>query len=97
MADLGVTFQDSSKVTLPTDNCTAGVTVCNQLASDLEAKAAELRDDAKDYRFYPVARSAHRRFVQVLNLQFLNVFHMFWPFGASLIWITVLVGSAKGD
>jgi hypothetical protein len=56
VADLGVMFQGSPKVTLTSNNCTADQAICDQLAADLEAEATELRDDAKDYRFYPVVR-----------------------------------------
>jgi hypothetical protein len=56
VADLGVMFQGSPKVTLINNNCTADQAICDRLAADLEAESAELRDEAKDYKFYPVAR-----------------------------------------
>lgn len=55
-ADLGVMFMGSPKINLTSNNCTAGATICGELARDLEAENAQLRDDAKDFRYYPVAR-----------------------------------------
>lgn len=55
-ADLGVMFMGSAKINLASNNCTATSTVCDQLTNDLQAESAELRDDAKDFRYYPVAR-----------------------------------------
>jgi hypothetical protein len=56
VADLGVMFQGSPETSLRSVNCTAGPTICGQLADDLAAESAKLQDDAKEYRFYPVAR-----------------------------------------
>lgn len=55
-ADLGVMFQGSPEISVRSNNCTALPEICNQLANDLAAESARLREDAKDYRFYPVAR-----------------------------------------
>lgn len=56
VADLGVMFQGSPNVTLTSNNCTADPAICDQLAADLESESAELRDEVKEYKFYPVAR-----------------------------------------
>ena len=55
-ADLGVLFMGSPKIDLASNNCTADGTTCDDLARDLEAENAQLREDAKDFRYYPVAR-----------------------------------------
>lgn len=55
-ADLGVMFQGAPDVDLASRNCTAGAVLCDQLATDLAAESAELRDKAKDFRYYPVVR-----------------------------------------
>ena len=55
-ADLGVMFMGSPKVNLASNNCTATGTICSDLANDLQSERDQLRDDAKDFRYYPVAR-----------------------------------------
>jgi hypothetical protein len=55
-ADLGVMFQGSPNVNLTSSDCTAGTTLCSQLATDLAAENAELREKAKDFQYYPVVR-----------------------------------------
>lgn len=54
-ADLGVLFQGKPKVDLTNRGCNLG-DECATLASDLEAEEDELRDEAKDFRYYPVIR-----------------------------------------
>ncbi|WP_019143099.1 hypothetical protein [Noviherbaspirillum massiliense] len=53
-ADVGVMFQGSPDVNLKASGCDP--TICSQLASDLERESQDLRDKAKDYRYYPVVR-----------------------------------------
>lgn len=54
--DLGVIFQGSARASLKNRNCTLGVGLCAQLAEDIEVEREELRDEVKDYRYYPVIR-----------------------------------------
>lgn len=50
--DLGILFQGSPKVT---STVTCGVTAqCAQLQSDVAAGAAQLEEDLKDFKYYPV-------------------------------------------
>ena len=55
-ADLGVMFQGTPNVNLTSSNCSAGTQRCSQLATDLAAENAELRERAKDFQYYPVVR-----------------------------------------
>ncbi len=56
--DIGVLFQGKPKVNLENRGCdpTLPGDTCTTLASDLEAEEDELRDDVKDFRYYPVIR-----------------------------------------
>jgi hypothetical protein len=53
--DLGVIYTDEPKVTL-TARCGTGVSpiVCAQIQSDVNTEIAEIKEDAKDFEFYPV-------------------------------------------
>jgi hypothetical protein len=53
--DLGVIYTDEPKVTL-TARCGTGVspTVCAQIQNDVNIEIAEIKEDAKDFEFYPV-------------------------------------------
>jgi len=55
-ADLGVSFQGSPKTQLASNNCTAPAPLCQQLASDVAAENAELAEEVKDFKLYPVVR-----------------------------------------
>lgn len=55
-ADLGVSFQGSPKTQLASNNCTAPALICTQLANDVAAENAELADEVKDFKLYPVIR-----------------------------------------
>lgn len=55
-ADLGVMFQGTPDVNLVSSNCSGGAIFCSQLANDLAAENAELREKAKDFQYYPVVR-----------------------------------------
>ncbi|MDR2093702.1 MAG: hypothetical protein LBP58_10410 [Azoarcus sp.] len=54
--DLGVLFQGSPSVSLKSRDCSAGATLCQRLANDVEVERKKLKDDAKDFRYYPVIR-----------------------------------------
>ncbi|MDR2925838.1 MAG: hypothetical protein LBU76_07830 [Azoarcus sp.] len=55
--DLGVIFQGTARASLKNRNCTLSAALCAQLADDIEAERKELRDEVKDYRYYPVIRA----------------------------------------
>lgn len=55
-SDLGVMFQGKPRSSLTSTGCTAAAAICTRLASDLARENAELADDAKDFRAYPVLR-----------------------------------------
>lgn len=55
-SDLGVIYQGKARTSLSNTGCTAGLAVCNQIASDIAAENLRLADKADDYRFYPVIR-----------------------------------------
>ncbi|WP_460839210.1 hypothetical protein [Noviherbaspirillum agri] len=55
-ADMGVMFQGSPDVNLRSRNCTVNTDTCTDLAADLAVESADLRDKAKDFRYYPVIR-----------------------------------------
>ncbi|HEY8609405.1 MAG TPA: hypothetical protein VIM12_20005 [Noviherbaspirillum sp.] len=55
-ADLGVLFQGRPDTSVTSTGCTAPAPLCAELASDLAAESRELRDDADEFRFYPVVR-----------------------------------------
>jgi len=55
-ADLGVTFQGSPKTQLASNNCTAPALLCQQLARDVAAENADLAEEVKDFKLYPVVR-----------------------------------------
>lgn len=55
-ADLGVTFQGSPKTQLASNNCTAPALLCQQLASDVAVENADLAEEVKDFKLYPVIR-----------------------------------------
>lgn len=53
--DIGVMFQGSPNSSLTSNGCSAGTSVCANLASDLEAENKSLRHKI-DYRYWPVVR-----------------------------------------
>jgi opacity protein-like surface antigen len=55
-SDLGVLFQGSPKTSLTNSGCTFSNAQCAQLASDVAAENAKLRDEADSFKFYPVVR-----------------------------------------
>lgn len=55
-ADLGVLFQGSPRTTLRSTNCNLGAAACAALQEDLNAEAAAINEDSRDYRYYPVLR-----------------------------------------
>lgn len=57
VADLGVLFQGSPNSTLGNRNCTASSAICARLASDLVVENVKLKDEMKDFKFYPVLRA----------------------------------------
>lgn len=54
--DLGVSFQGSPKTQLASNNCTAPALICGQLARDVAAENADLAEEVKDFKLYPVIR-----------------------------------------
>lgn len=56
VADLGVLFQGAPNSTLGNRGCTAASAICARLASDLVAENIKLKDEMKDFKFYPVLR-----------------------------------------
>lgn len=55
-ADLGVLFQGAPNSTLGNRGCTASSAICTRLANDLVAENLKLKDEMKDFKFYPVLR-----------------------------------------
>lgn len=55
-ADLGVLFQGAPNSSLANRGCTAASAICTRLASDLVAENLKLKDEMKDFKFYPVLR-----------------------------------------
>jgi hypothetical protein len=55
-ADLGVMFQGRPETTLTNTGCQATTAFCQQLAADVAAEDVRLREEAKDFKFYPVVR-----------------------------------------
>lgn len=55
-ADLGVLLQGSPKVKLSNSDCRLGTAQCDQLAADIAAEQANLKDDTDSFRAYPVIR-----------------------------------------
>jgi hypothetical protein len=55
-SDLGVLFQGSPRTSLTSNNCQFGAALCAQLAGDLAAENAELRDKADSFKYFPVVR-----------------------------------------
>jgi hypothetical protein len=55
-ADLGLFYQGSPNVELANVGCAASAVVCNQIAQDVAAERARLRDDSESFKFYPVLR-----------------------------------------
>lgn len=56
VADLGVLFQGAPNSTLGNRGCTASSAICARLANDLVAENLKLKDEMKDFKFYPVLR-----------------------------------------
>lgn len=56
VADLGVLFQGAPNSTLGNRSCTAASAICARLANDLVAENLKLKDEMKDFKFYPVLR-----------------------------------------
>lgn len=56
VADLGVLFQGAPNSTLGSRGCTASSTICARLANDLVVENLKLKEDMKDFKFYPVLR-----------------------------------------
>jgi len=54
--DLGVIFQGSPSVSLKNRNCQLGAALCARLATDLAAEKKDLKDEVKDFRYFPVIR-----------------------------------------
>lgn len=54
--DFGVLFQGAPKTELSNQGCTAGATVCGQIASDIAAENNALKDDTDSFKAYPVIR-----------------------------------------
>lgn len=55
-ADLGVMLQGSPRTSLSNVGCTASAPVCSQLAADVAAENADLKEEADDFKVYPVLR-----------------------------------------
>lgn len=55
-ADVGVLFQGSPRTSLTNSNCNATALVCTQLANDVAAENARLKDEVKDFKYLPVVR-----------------------------------------
>lgn len=55
-AELGAMFQGSPRSNLVNTGCTAPTAVCTQLAADVAAENANLRNDVRSFRAYPVIR-----------------------------------------
>lgn len=55
-SDIGVLFQGSPRTALANNGCSAPAPVCAQLASDVAAENARLKDEVKDFKAYPVLR-----------------------------------------
>ncbi|MDQ2987837.1 MAG: hypothetical protein M3R60_01905 [Pseudomonadota bacterium] len=56
VADLGVLFQGAPNSTLGNRGCTASSAICAQLANDLVVENLKLKEDMKNFKFYPVLR-----------------------------------------
>lgn len=56
VADLGVLFQGSPNSTLGNRGCTASTAICARLATDLAVENVKLKDEMKNFKFYPVLR-----------------------------------------
>lgn len=54
--DLGVLFQGEPRTTLSSSGCTLHEFVCDLLASQLPAESADLNNEVRKYRNYPVLR-----------------------------------------
>jgi hypothetical protein len=54
--DLGVIFQGSPSVSLKNSNCKLGPGNCDQLNDDLQVERKKLKDEVKDFQYYPVIR-----------------------------------------
>ena len=54
--DLGIIFQGSPSASLKNQNCTLAGNACDQLAQDVAVEKRKLKDEVKDYRYYPVIR-----------------------------------------
>jgi len=55
-ADLGVLLQGRPRTSLTNTDCRLGVAQCDQLAADLAAETASLKEDTDSFRAYPVVR-----------------------------------------
>jgi hypothetical protein len=55
-SDFGILFQGAPKTTLSNTGCTAGATICGQIASDVAAENRSLQDDTDSFKAYPVIR-----------------------------------------
>ena len=56
VSDLGVVFQGAPESTLSNRGCTALSVICAKLLNDVAAENLKLKDDMKDFKFYPVLR-----------------------------------------
>jgi hypothetical protein len=56
--DLGAYYQGNANVHLVSIGCVTNQVVCKVLASDVNAEAARVREDASSYKFYPVLRAS---------------------------------------
>ena len=55
-ADLGVMFQGTPRTSLNNTGCQAATAICQQLATDVSAENLRLREEAKDFKAFPVVR-----------------------------------------
>lgn len=55
-SDVGVMFQGSADTHMANVGCSASVTICTQLASDLATENNAFRDRVNDYKMLPVVR-----------------------------------------
>ncbi|AEG94512.1 conserved hypothetical protein [Ramlibacter tataouinensis TTB310] len=54
--DVGVILHGSPRTNLASSGCTASAEVCARLANDVEAENQALREDARDFKAFPVIR-----------------------------------------
>lgn len=56
VSDLGVLFQGAPESNLSNRDCTAFSVICTQLLNDVAAENLKLKEEMKNFKFYPVLR-----------------------------------------